>query len=1416
MVPEEDPYAEEEVREESADERESRESERDPRSGGDLVDETEGVEREEYTGNPTQPHMAQPTFGARHHTVFARFHTNSNFSSGEVHVFINQKATQPGSLNQSSGSWDSITSFEDITTGADADTPFYSQVTGNLWRLKYNTTDNPVVIKYNAHWRKYKATFASSHVEEFEVLVPGYNNSIQSMYGMWSMGNDYISSGCNDTVLSVPDFSVKFGDLPWVYSGTPNPYQFTQTNIIDNPSGVWYNGGSLVNLSGNAIPQQLVIQGGGTDNFVLANSNGGGPTNPNSYNVAPGTAAKHKIATIVTIIDDTLNPDHLPYLTSVNYASGATLNWNDLMYGLTSGYIGSMPTAGFAFQYFVTYTENLPVCDSQIYTIDGCTDPNNMAYWGYTGTDCDDTAIPSAVQANPSLAIWTPGSCCPDCIHASADDITYSTQPLTLNVQGTNPTTIGGTNGYIDVTIKDGGFDAMGVPQGLPTGTGNYTFVVQNIDSTDTMCGNTAGLGVGSGAVANNSFTFGYGVPGTNNNGGLLQTGATGNASYAASAIQGYVPGGTSTSAPYGLGTTNSEGFREGTYKVYVFDSSSTVCLGQAEITLTDPAPTSGCMDNDAGTSYGAALNYDNTATIADNNSCIYCENTSGKLIEGSGNYVGGTGDISTNSGGSSIGHAPSSTSTAGYIFLNGISPTVQFQAYINNIVDGSGTQNADYMVALYRWNNQSSAGSFSSSTLVGTAINNQGGGWNVMLDTTTVGANVLYGYYSVKIWVSDPDDTVEVEECYQIIDYVIPVQVCLDAGVATTSDGVIISDPNLYSHHQPICDIINTFCCDTPVFQTSSGFDLCTNFVYESEITCSPNANGLTYILQYDNGGGWVDVVTNTHGFGGSSSSLIVSPFNTGAIYNLTAFQSYGDGNYRIKWISSYPAASDCTVYSNTINIVLPYFGCTDVSANNYDALANCDDGSCTYCTYGCTDPGASNYDPTATCDDGSCVYNVYGCTDPVASNYDPLATIDDGSCIYTAMGCTDPLAINYDAAAVVDDGSCIYCDDPPLTFSYTATGTTLVDPDGCLDNCDGSLTLNITSATCSTYTIVDMYMFCGIINSEISIISNVSYSTGVTVLNNLCSATWTMILEDCNGCQMTVEATVPGAGGPCGCTDPAADNYDPNATIDDGSCEYCGCTDDQAINYNPGATSNCVPDTCVYPSLLPPCIPPNIDQVLEKMKLCISENGFDYYNKLVTGLSDDCSIMNNWKLILVDYLLRRRGLDCIYNCADVSTPDPSTVYISCEELWITGGPTTGLNDTAVSGTGVGTTSTVDMFYTNGELAPGDVIKHHNSGNIWIFYGPGQNGAPTPVSVVGLDPENASGNLSGYWGYCNDDMRYISNSNNINYIDNFINFVNTFCRDCGNEPNLLTGSSSNLNIPTLNQGVDGIDGIEI
>ena len=70
---------------------------------------------------------------------------------------------------------------------------------------------------------------------------------------------------------------------------------------------------------------------------------------------------------------------------------------------------------------------------------------------------------------------------------------------------------------------------------------------------------------------------------------------------------------------------------------------------------------------------------------------------------------------------------------------------------------------------------------------------------------------------------------------------------------------------------------------------------------------------------------------------------------------------------------------------------------GCTDVNADNYDAAANVDDGTCEAVVIGCTDNTALNYNETANTNSG-CVYTILGCTDPTAFNYDVNANTDDG----------------------------------------------------------------------------------------------------------------------------------------------------------------------------------------------------------------------------------------------------------------------------------------------------------------------------------------------------------------------------------------------------------------------------------
>ena len=194
----------------------------------------------------------------------------------------------------------------------------------------------------------------------------------------------------------------------------------------------------------------------------------------------------------------------------------------------------------------------------------------------------------------------------------------------------------------------------------------------------------------------------------------------------------------------------------------------------------------------------------------------------------------------------------------------------------------------------------------------------------------------------------------------------------------------------------------------------------------------------------------------------------------------SFATFSAYGS-SVPGQQIRLYTATDECGNATEGIQLVsfsdaADCSGCTNETAQNYDASALLNDGSCDFggiytqggdCNVdtdedgvcdqleivGCTDTVACNFldyatdsdsllcvypdDPERDCNgncledednDGVCDGNeVAGCRDIMACNFNFFATDSDPSlCNYGCQGCTYPDATNYDGDADVDDGSC------------------------------------------------------------------------------------------------------------------------------------------------------------------------------------------------------------------------------------------------------------------------------------------------------------------------------------------------------------------------------------------------------
>ena len=128
--------------------------------------------------------------------------------------------------------------------------------------------------------------------------------------------------------------------------------------------------------------------------------------------------------------------------------------------------------------------------------------------------------------------------------------------------------------------------------------------------------------------------------------------------------------------------------------------------------------------------------------------------------------------------------------------------------------------------------------------------------------------------------------------------------------------------------------------------------------------------------------------------------------------------------------FVNAFPFVYDFQPYCG--NTCIPFaYGCMDEAAFNYAATANTDDGSCYY-SPGCTSAGYLEYYTQgfeADYNDGSCqTLAVFGCTDITAFNYNEEANVDNGGCIEVVEGCVDQDAYNYNVDVNTSTDTCLY----------------------------------------------------------------------------------------------------------------------------------------------------------------------------------------------------------------------------------------------------------------------------------------------------------------------------------------------------------------------------------------------------
>ena len=255
------------------------------------------------------------------------------------------------------------------------------------------------------------------------------------------------------------------------------------------------------------------------------------------------------------------------------------------------------------------------------------------------------------------------------------------------------------------------------------------------------------------------------------------------------------------------------------------------------------------------------------------------------------------------------------------------------------------------------------------------------------------------------------------------------------------------------------------------------------------------------------------------------------------------------------------------------------------------------CDEFSTSCAYYGCTFEWACNYDPEAVLNDGSCATedicgecggdgsSCYGCTDPVACNYDEFNLVDDGSCFYSPNGGACNCEAVMSLADTLGPGETVSM--AVSGFGYVAAVTVFLDFENIND--DGSkasdLTVIIEAPDRNAVRLVgSMSILAARVPDFGPAHGTPAPLAPIPAPRPLAVHRKAMAPGSSGSAMAGADRKAPFSADisifdlcldvdPPGCTDPAGCNYNPAATVDDGTCDFesCyGCTDVAACNFD------------------------------------------------------------------------------------------------------------------------------------------------------------------------------------------------------------------------------------------------------